>query len=161
MNTRIGYSRLQIGLHWLVALFILLAWFSSDDMDDALRQRIASGATGMEGNTAHVWLGGAVFALVVLRILIRLVAGAPEPDAALTGVHRAAAVWGHRLLYALMILVPAAGAATWYLGLRDVGDVHEALGSLFLFVVLGHSLAAIFHQWHGGHTLMRMFRPDT
>lgn len=159
MRIRNGYSRLQIGLHWLIALVILLAWLTGDGMDDALRQRIASGATGFEGNTLHVWLGGAVFALVVLRILVRLVSGAPEPAAALPEMHRKAAVWGHRLLYALMVLVPAAGATTWYPGLRDFGEVHELLGNLFLLIVLGHSLAAVYHQWRGGHTLMRMVRP--
>jgi cytochrome b561 len=160
MSKRTGYSRLQIGLHWLLAILIPMAWLSGEGMERALRERIASGATGFEGNTGHVWLGGAIFALVVVRILVRLFFGAPEPEAALSPLHRKAALWGHRVLYGLMILVPALGAATWYLGLRDLGEVHETLGSLLMWVVLGHSLAAIYHHWRSGHTLMRMVRPE-
>ena len=81
MAERTGYSGLQIGLHWLVAFLIFAAYFTSDDMGDALRERITSGATGTEGNTLHVWLGGTVLALVVIRIVVRLMRGAPGPAA--------------------------------------------------------------------------------
>ena len=161
MKTRVGYSRLQIGLHWLIAVLVILAWFTGEGMGDALRQRLASGATGFEGNTLHVWLGGTIFALVVIRLIVRFAAGAPEPDNAITGLHRTAAIWGHRALYLLMVLVPALGASTWYLGMRDMGDVHETLGNLFLLVVLGHAVVAIFHHFRGGHTLHRMFKPQS
>jgi cytochrome b561 len=159
MSTRVGYSNFQIGLHWLIGLLILLAWFTGEGMGAVLRHRISSGATGFEGNTLHVWLGTAVFGLVLLRIVVRLVGGAPEPHEALPDWHRRAAIWGHRLLYALMFLVPAAGATTWYLNLRATGDIHELLGNLFMFVAMGHALAAIYHQFRDGQTLMRMIRP--
>ena len=44
MTTRTGYSGLQIGLHWLIALLIFGAYFTSDDMGDALHERLDSGA---------------------------------------------------------------------------------------------------------------------
>ena len=77
-RARGGYSGLQIGLHWLIAALVVAAWLTHDGMDDALEMRIEAGRSGIEGNTAHVWLGGAVLALMVLRLLVRLVQGAPD-----------------------------------------------------------------------------------
>ena len=70
MPDRIGYSRLQIILHWLIAILIVFAWITHEAMEDAFEARIERGATGLEGNTLHVWLGGAVFLLVLIRIAL-------------------------------------------------------------------------------------------
>ena len=56
-----GFSRLQIALHWLIAVLIVAAWFTHEGMGRALRTRIETGASGIEGNTLHVWFGGARF----------------------------------------------------------------------------------------------------
>ena len=79
MTARTTYSRLQIALHWLVALLIIATWFLGDGMGRVWRNRIESGQSGLEGNTLHVWLGMAVFALVLLRLVVRLIQGAPAP----------------------------------------------------------------------------------
>ena len=156
---RDGYSTLQIALHWAVAVLIVAAFMTGDGMGRVLRDRIESGATGTDGNTPHVWLGGAVFALVLIRIVVRLVQGAPAPVADAPAWSRIGAVWGHRLIYLLMVAVPALGAATWYLGV-EAGEAHEILGQALMIVALGHAVIAI---WHGGirqdGTLSRMLRP--
>jgi cytochrome b561 len=156
---RTRYSRLQIALHWLVALLILAAWWFSDGMGRVLADRLRSGDTGFTGNTLHVWLGSAVFALILIRIGVRLVSGAP---AALTGTPpllEKLGLWGHRLLYLLMVLVPASGAATWYAGVRAAGDVHETTSNLLMIVALGHAAAALYHHYVvKDATLRRMLR---
>ena len=113
------YSKLQITLHWLIAVLILATWWLGDGMGRALRSRFEQGQTGIEGNTWHVWLGGAVLLLVVFRIIVRRVQGAPVPVADTPPLLHAAGVWGHRLLYLLMVLAPLMGAAAWHLMLRD------------------------------------------
>ncbi|MBV0913903.1 cytochrome b [Anianabacter salinae] len=160
MSTRPAYSPLQIGLHWLVAILIFAAWFTHEDMGQALRQRIETGATGIEGNTLHVWLGGAAFLLILARIVVRMVSGAPAPEAQGGPLMAKAAVWGHRLLYALMILAPMAGAAAWYGGVREAGEVHETLGSALFFIALAHAVVALVHHYVlKDGTLLRMIRP--
>ena len=160
MSERSSYSGLQIALHWLIAVLIVAAWFTHEGMGQALRTRIETGATGIEGNTLHVWLGGAAFALILLRVIVRLVQGAPGPVPGTTPAMEAAAVWGHRLLYLLMIVTPAVGAAAWYGGVRPAGEVHETLGMALMLVALGHAVVAIWHQWVKKDGVMsRMTRP--
>jgi cytochrome b561 len=159
MARKTGYSIVQIGLHWLVAFLILAAFLLSDGMGDALRTRAESGATGIEGNTAHVWLGGAAFAFVLIRIVVRLILGAPASPAGTPPLWDMAATWGHRLLYALMLLVPLMGALTWYAGL-DLGDAHEIGGTALMVVAGGHVVAAMLHEaLRQDGTMARMFRP--
>ena len=160
MSARSGYSALQIGLHWLIAILIFAAYVTSDGMGRALRDRIESGASGTEGNTIHVWLGGAVFALVLVRIVVRAMQGAPALSEAGPAQLKTAAVWGHRLIYLLMIAVPTLGATAWYLGVKPAGEVHELAGNAFMLIVFGHAIMAIVHEaWLGDGTFQRMIRP--
>lgn len=156
-----GYSGLQIGLHWLIAILVIAAYFTSEGMGDALEARVAAGRTGIDGNTIHVWLGGSVFALTILRIIVRRIKGAPPSPEGTSTFMELAAKWGHRLIYALLILVPMGGAVTWYGGVEAAGDGHEIFGNLFMIVVLGHALIAIAHAilWRDG-TLKRMIQPQ-
>jgi cytochrome b561 len=156
---RNGYSGFQIALHWIVAVLIFGAWFTHDGMGQALRQRIDLDLSGLDGATLHTMMGGAAFAFVVIRLIVRLKRGAPEPHGSSTV--RMAAIWGHRLLYALMILAPLLGAITWYGKIEGLGDLHEWVGKTLMLVAIGHLLMAMLHQalWSDG-TLMRMFSPS-
>ena len=77
MKVSSGYTRLQLGLHWLTAVIIITVYFLSDGMGQALKARIESGQTGFEGGTLHGMLGSIVFVLVLIRIIVRLRSGAP------------------------------------------------------------------------------------
>ncbi len=159
MSKHKGYSLIQIGLHWAVATLIVLAWMTRDGMGRVLRERIETGATGMEGNTTHVWLGGAAFALILVRIIVRLRSGDPGHADGTSPAMALAATWGHRLIYALMIATPALGAAAWYGGIKAAGDIHEYVGNALMIVALGHALAAMAHQAMGRDVLGRMINP--
>jgi len=162
MSISTGYSRIQITLHWLIAVLILAAWFTHEDMGRVLRQRIEAGTTGIEGNTLHVWLGGAAFALILVRIIVRVVQGAPGPVAGASPMAATAALWGHRVLYLLMIVTPAVGAAAWYGHIKAAGEVHEMLGTALMVVALGHALVAIWHQVvKKDETMKRMLKPGS
>lgn len=153
-----AFSRLQIWLHWIVAILIGLAYLTGDGMEDALRSRIAEGVTGFQGMTIHTLLGGLAFAFGLWRLFIRLRRGAPEPKGSPL-VQRAATI-GHWTLYALMIAVPAVGATTWYGQIRGLGEVHETLGSLLIIIALGHAAAALWHHYVlKDGTLTRITRP--
>ncbi len=156
---RTGYSGLQIALHWIVAILIFGAWFTHEGMGRALRQRIEQDLTGFDGATLHTMMGGAAFAFVIVRLIVRLRTGAPEPHG--PPMVQLAATWGHRLLYTLMILAPLLGAITWYGKVEALGEIHELVGQALMLVAIGHLLMAMLHQalWLDG-TLMRMFSPS-
>lgn len=152
-----GYSRLQIALHWIVAILIFGAFLTHEGMGRALRQRIEQDLTGLDGATYHTILGGTAFLFILIRMVLRLMRGAPEPHGP---PHvQLAAKWGHRLLYVLMIAAPALGAAAWYGKIATLGEIHEVVGQALVLLAVAHLIAAILHRvlWNDG-TLERMFK---
>ena len=143
MKTTSGYSGLQIGLHWLVALLIVVAWFTGEGAGEAM-EVVEDGGTA--GFVPHVAFGLAILALVVVRVLVRLGRGAPSAPGAPGSLSVLAADWGHRLIYLLMIAVPLGGIATFFLGI-DVGEVHGLAANVLMLIVLGHALMALYHQY--------------
>ena len=143
MKTTTGYSGLQIGLHWLVAILIVTAWFTGEGAGEAM-DTIEEGGTA--GFVPHVAIGLAILALVVVRVLVRLSRGAPAAPGAPGSLSVLAADWGHRLIYLLMVAVPLGGISVFFLGL-DVGEIHELAANILMLVVLGHALMALYHQY--------------
>ena len=76
MAVRSGYSGLQIGLHWVIAVLIVSAWWTGDGARSALDAFEETAVA--PGFVPHVALGLAILALVVLRVIVRLTRGAPE-----------------------------------------------------------------------------------
>ena len=147
MATKSKYSLLQIGLHWLIVVLIAAAWFLGDGMNRALDARLEAGTTGTEGNTLHVWTGGAVFVLVLIRIVVRLVQGAPAPVPGLPDWQETAGKLGHLALYVLMVLVPALGATAWYGHIDAAGLLHTLAVDALVIVILGHAAMAFYHHY--------------
>lgn len=143
MKTTTGYSGLQIGLHWLVAILIVIAWFTGEGAEEAMEVVEDGGTVGF---VPHVAIGLSILTLVVIRLLVRLSRGAPAAPGVPGSLAVRAADWGHRLIYLLMIAVPLGGASVFFLGL-DVGEIHGLAANLLMLVVLGHALVALYHQY--------------
>lgn len=143
MKTTTGYSGLQIALHWLVAILIVIAWFTGEGAEEAMEVAEEGGVVGF---VPHVALGLAILALVVVRVLVRLGRGAPAAPGVPGSLQVLAADWGHRLIYLLMIAVPLGGISTFFLGL-EVGEIHGLAANVLMAVVLGHALLALYHQY--------------
>ena len=143
MKVTTGYSGVQIALHWLIAILILIAWFSGEGAEEAM-EAVEEG--GVIGFVPHVAFGLSILALVVVRILVRLSRGAPAAPGEPGSLAVKAADWGHRLIYLLMIAVPLGGISVFFLGL-DVGEVHGLAANVLMLVVLGHALLALYHQY--------------
>lgn len=157
MKVTTGYSRIQIALHWGVALLILFAWLSGEGAEDAM-ELVEDG--GVVGFVPHVAIGLAILTLVVARVLVRLSRGAPAAPGVPGSLSVKAADWGHRLLYLLMIAVPLGGISVFFLGL-EVGQIHGLAANLLMLVVLGHALMALYHQYVLKDGLLRrMMRAD-
>ncbi len=143
LKTTTGYSGLQIGLHWLIAILIVTAWFTGEGAGEAM-ETIEEG--GVAGFVPHVAIGLAILAFVVLRVLVRLGRGAPAAPGAPGSLSVTAADWGHRLLYLMMIAVPIGGLSTFF-QLADVGEIHGLAANALMIVILGHALMALYHQY--------------
>ncbi|MCW1950182.1 MAG: cytochrome b/b6 domain-containing protein [Octadecabacter sp.] len=157
MTTRSGYSRTQIILHWLTVVAVLVAWFTHEGMEDVAKA--AWRANEGPFPTVHTVAGALAFLMIVARLILRRRRGAPEPQG--TEMAKLAATWGHRLIYALVIIVPLLGAATWFGGVRNLSDLHEIAAKGLMLAALGHAAMAIWHQFgKKDGTLMRMLRPE-
>ncbi len=162
MKQRSGYSTIQIALHWAIAVLILFNYLYSEGMEDALDARLEG--TPLENiginPSVHVWVGVTVLVLCLIRLGLRLARGVPEAGG--TGAMQLAAIWGHRLLYLLMILVPALGGITWFGRFDPTGELHVLAANALMIVAGGHAVMAIYHQFVVRDGLLtRMTRPES
>jgi cytochrome b561 len=105
-------------------------------------------------------IGLSVLALVLVRLAVRLVRGGPDAADGTPLRLALARHWGHVVLYALLVLIPLGGAAAWFLGLGEAGEIHGLVANLLMILAGGHAALALSHQYarHDG-TLIRMLRP--
>lgn len=103
------YGRVACALHWLVAA-LLPAQLALGHASESVRDRVLSDA--LLG--AHFRLGIVVLMLVVLRLAWRWRHGAPShaPSGVAAG-HWRIALGVHRLLYALLLMLPLSGYVIW------------------------------------------------
>ncbi len=101
------YTRVAIGLHWLIAILILinllLGWWMHEAIDEPARQALAIVAFQW-----HKSIGLSVLALVLLRLVWRATHRPPAPPP-MPRVQQQAATAVHWLLYGLMALLPLSG----------------------------------------------------
>jgi cytochrome b561 len=152
-----GYTRTQIAIHWAVAVLIVINYFLGDGMGRQLDAKLGGQAYTTPW---HVWTGLAVLALVVLRLVVRFAAGAPETGGVPGSLTQKLGGWTHILLYLLMAGVPLGGAIVWYLGVDALGEPHALAGNVLMALAGLHALAALYHQYVvKDGLLLRMMRP--
>lgn len=153
------YTRLQIALHWLIAVLFIVNWFLSEDMGKALRTKLEGGVPEGLVASIHPPIGVAILVLMLIRIVVRIRTGAPAlPDSGAAWLNRAAKL-GHVALYAVLVAIPLAGMAAWGGGIGEAGDVHELLVKLGMLLVAGHVVMAFYHQVVLKDGLMERMRP--
>ena len=146
MASKTSYTGLQIGLHWATAFLIGANYLISDGMGEALDAHLAGEPVLGLTPVWHVWAGTLLLGLVILRLAVRFLTGAPKTDGT-SGLAEKAAAIGHWVLYALMLAVPALGAITWF-GMTDsTGELHVLVMNVLMLVILGHAAMAIFHHY--------------
>ena len=159
-STRQGYSGLQILLHWVIAalvLFQLIFGESMAEVKDALEEGLVPDPAEQTMADAHYWVGIAILVLVGLRIILRLVQGAPAPIGSGPQLLVAKAI--HAIFYLLLITVPVTGLLAVYVN-EELGEVHEIGKPLFIAFIVLHVLGALFHHFKlKDETLRRMFVP--
>jgi cytochrome b561 len=163
------YGKITRLLHWLMALLVILQFLKLGDRIDDGEHWI-----GQTIVPWHVSFGALLLVLGILRVLWAL-GQKQRPQPLQTPLLVKA---GHFLLYVSMLLVPISGIL--YLvgkgyGLKnfgvqliaksgvetawmaDLGSLHAPLTWVFIALVLGHAVAALFHHFvKGDGSLRRM-----
>ncbi len=168
------YHSSSITLHWLM-LALFVAVYASIE----LRVLFAKGTDIRESfKNAHFMLGLLMFALVWLRLTMRIKHPVPPIQPAPAQLQEIAAKLAHLMLYALMIGMPlagwlalsAAGKPIPFFGLElpaligknkelasQIKEVHELVGTTGYFLIGAHAAAALFHHYiKRDNTLLRM-----
>ena len=169
------WGAVSIGLHWLTVVLVLgLA------VVGLIMTELPTGTFKVQVYALHKSFGLTVLGLAILRLLWRLVAGAPKPVPDTPRWQDAIAKLTHGALYALLLLMPfsgwlfnsAAGFPLKWFGLfklpalskydPDVKafahEMHETLFYVLAVLVLAHAAAALFHHYRlRDRTLARMW----
>jgi cytochrome b561 len=162
-RSRARYGAVAQAFHWVTAILVVAAYVYGPGGSE---ERVYSAARDFE-RQLHETLGLCVFALVVVRVLWRMVDTHPDPPEVprWMGVAAKGVQW---VLYLLLFAVPlTAIAGAWLEGhsltflagveipsplppSHDVGatiaTVHIWLGDAILWVAGLHALAAIYHH---------------
>ena len=158
------WGAVSIGLHWLVVVLVLGLGLVGLLLDELPRS-----PKYFWVYTLHKSVGLTVLGLVLLRMLWRLVAGAPAPVPGTPRWQRAIASVTHGLLYVLLLAMPLSGwlydSAAGIRPFRWFGqwrvpkltapneqleqlarDAHGWLFWTLMALVLAHAAAALFHH---------------
>jgi superoxide oxidase len=163
-DIRQRFSGLSIFLHWAMVLLISAVYACI-----LLRENYPKGTDMREGlKTWHFMLGLTVLALVIVRIMARLLSRRPPitPEPPVWQALLAKAT--HFALYAFMLAMPiagwvilsASGKVIPFFGLElpaligpskalagQVKELHETFGTIGYFLIGLHAVAALFHHY--------------
>ncbi len=157
-----AYSRIQIVLHWTVAVLILAQYLFSEGIERAWR----AFARGQEASASdlplaymHATFGVAVLVLAAARLWLRATHGVPPLPADDPAPLKLLAHVTHGLIYLLIFIIPFSGAAAWFLGIKGAIGVHLIGKTVLMFVVALHIAGALVqHFFFRTNVLRRMTR---
>jgi cytochrome b561 len=162
-------------LHWLVAACVLTTAPVAIAMT-----RVGEGATHDALYTFHKSLGVVILVLVILRLINRLMVGAPAPEPGIEPWQKTVSSATHGLLYLLLVAMPIGylanslyGAPTPFFGLFELPPIvaenqplseklftlHRWAGMLMIVVVTTHIAAALHHHFVRGDNVLRRMLP--
>ncbi len=158
-----GYTRSQIVLHWIIAALVIFQLVFGEDIVPAfkasLRGTEADSGAALAANL-HVYVGLAILVLAVLRLALRIRHGAPALPEGENAYLQFVAKLAHLVLYAAIVLMPLTGALAWYLGVPEIGELHEIGKPIIIIVVAVHAVGALWQHFVAKtDVLRRMLRP--
>jgi cytochrome b561 len=169
------YDRTAVAVHWAIGGLLLAQMVFGFLLDD-----IAPRGTPSRGLVInlHKSMGLVLLALIVWRVVWRLTHRPPPWPADMPTWQQRAATWGHRGLYAFMLVMPLSGYVASNFskhGVRFFGvmlppwgpdlpavygffnGLHKASAVVFATLIAGHVAVALWHRVHHRQTLgMRM-----
>jgi len=160
MSKPIGFSRIQIRLHWVVALLVGFQLVFGDGMSDAWKVFVKGGSlTYSPAVIVHIVVGDLVFLLVAWRLILRSRRGVPAPADGESELQILVAKAVHISLYVVLFLTPISGALAVFGKVQIAGGVHELMKGAILALVALHIVGALYNQYVLKNGLMaRMIR---
>lgn len=148
----LSFSIPQRIVHWLTVLLVfynLLLSEAVEHLGERLREGYQMTAADIAGANLHAYVGMAIFALAVLRLVLRAVQGAPEPPAEEAAIFQLIGKITHGLIYLLLLGMPIAGGLAYYFNVEIAGTIHGGPAKLLLWVLIVlHVGAALVHKFY-------------
>ncbi len=157
------YSTPSIAMHWAMVL-VFVAVYALINVAEGFEK----GSAGRQmARDWHFTFGLLIFALVWVRIVLRLLGTRPPIRPESSALMAKLAKAGHLALYGLMVVLPvvgwlvlsARGKPIPFFGLdlpaliapdkalgRQLKEIHELGGNVGYFLIGGHAVAALFHH---------------
>lgn len=160
------YSRMQVGLHWIVVLLLAAQYLLHERIEDAWEARLDGTLPNEPFVNPHTVIGLLILVLAVWRIVLRLRRAAPAPPENEARAMKALASGAHLAFYVLLIAMPLSGALAWVTGLELPAAAHEVAAKLLLALIALHVAGALVHAfWLKSGVMARMspglmFRAD-
>lgn len=160
MSPSIRFTPLQRALHWIMAICILAMLFIGVGMVSTIRPDYLTLVS------LHKPLGVVILVLALLRLVVRLLRGAPPLPQSMPQPMKLAAHLSHLAFYLLMIALPVLGwamlsAADYPVVVAGIRlpqvaphsndlhsllwNAHRFLALCFFALILIHAAAALFH----------------
>ncbi len=159
----IRYHSLLIGLHWILAFLIVVGLFMGNFVLSATPNSDSDKLFYLQ---MHMTAGILILVLMVVRMFVRIVTkGLPPADAGNALLNRFS-VATHYAFYIVVLLVAGSGLAIASMsGLPDIvfgqsraplpadfsdyapRAAHGILTKLLVLMILGHAVAALYHQF--------------
>jgi len=143
-----GYSAKQIWLHWVLALLIIIQFVLHDGIlaiSDAMAKGEEPAMTLIA--RSHIIIGILIFLLALFRVYVRLTRGAPAAPADEPAVLRFLAGATHLVLYAILLVMPLSGAASWFGGIEAASFGHFVGKFVLLAFFLLHVVGALYQRF--------------
>jgi len=144
-----GYSRAQIFLHWAIAALIIFQFVGNETIGEFVEQVgiTASGSSEIPALArAHVLAGILTGVLMLVRVIIRLLHGAPALPEEEAPFMKLIAHATHLSLYAALFLLPISGTVGWFGQVENALVAHGLLKVVLLAFVALHITGALYHQ---------------
>lgn len=173
-NTTDRYGALSIGMHWLMLLLLIAVYALIN-----VREFYPKGSDLREAlKMWHFMLGLSIFALVFVRLAVRVAGSTPRIRPEVRAWQGRLAALVHAALYVFMVVMPLLGWLTLsamgkpipFFGLQfpplmgedasfadQFKEIHETIGTVGYYLIGLHAAAALFHHYVlRDNTLVRM-----
>lgn len=145
----LAYSLPQKILHGLMALLIFFNLIFSDGIEEWDRAMDAGSVSPDQIASAniHAYVGFAIMALALLRLVLRITQGAPAAPVEEPPMFQLAAKLAHGVFYLLFFAMPVLGALKYYGDVDVAGFLHAGPVKLVLWLLIAlHILAVPVHR---------------